>query len=190
MRVFVGVPLSAEVRDAALEMIDRLRRDVARLAPSSRISWTSADRLHVTVRFIGHVDDTAAATVAGVLAPPLRMRPFDVTVAGLGTFPPKGPPRVVWAGIDEGADTLDAVERLVSDRLMSAGIGREDRAYRPHVTLARVREAGGLRTMPVVGSLGDWACGTMRVDAITLFESRLSPKGALYVPLQRTSLLG
>lgn len=190
MRLFVAVPLADDVCAAVLECIDRLRRDAARRAPASRLSWNARERLHVTVRFIGAVDDDTAARVAGVLRPPLDLPPFDAFVEGVGAFPPAGPPRVVWAGIGGGADRLGDVERVVGDRLAAAGIAREDRPYRPHVTLARVRDAAGLRRRGWLDGCADVSFGTTRVDAITLFESRPSPKGPTYVPLQRTGLIG
>jgi 2'-5' RNA ligase len=150
----------------------------------------TAERLHITIRFIGHVDDTRADEIRAVLAPPLAMEPFNLTIAGVGTFPPKGSPRVVWAGLTGGSDQLMALESTVSERLAGAGVPREERPYNPHLTLARVRDAAGLRPAPFVGSLREISLGTTPVDAITLFESRLSPKGPTYVGLARTPLAG
>jgi len=76
----------------------------------------------------------------------------------------------------------------VSERLARAGIGAEERPYNPHLTLARVREAGGLRSVALLEGVGETTLGGTAVEAITLFESRLSPKGPTYVALQRTSV--
>ena len=124
-----------------------------------------------------------------MLEPPLDLNPFDLTVSGVGAFPPKGFPRVVWAGLTGGRDRLLTVERSVSERLAQAGVPREERPYSPHLTLARVRDAAGLRSVALVGDFREVSLGTTTVDAITLFESRLSPKGPTYVPLARTPLI-
>jgi RNA 2',3'-cyclic 3'-phosphodiesterase len=188
MRLFVGVEISADVAAALATLIERLRQRAVTLAPDSRMTWVTPERLHVTVRFIGHVDEAKAGAIIATLQAPFAGGGFRLTVGGLGTFPPKGPPRVVWAGLIEGVEKLKVLEAAVSERLARAGIDREDRPYSPHITLARVREAAGLRSIALLEDVGDVAAGSMHVDAITLFESRLSPKGPTYVAVQRTAL--
>ena len=190
MRLFVGIEISPAVITATIELIAQLRAASVRLAPRSRITWVTAERLHITIRFIGHVDDRRVEEIRAVLAPPLAMDPFNLAITGVGTFPPKGSPRVVWAGLTGGSDQLMAIESTVSERLERAAVPRDERPYSPHLTLARVRDAAGLRPTPFVGSLHDISLGTTSVDAITLFESRLSPKGPTYVALARTPLVG
>ena len=189
MRLFVGIEISPAAVNATTELIAELRAARTTLAPRSRIAWVTAERLHITVRFIGHVDDRRADEIRAVLAPPLALDPFDLTIAGVGTFPPKGPPRVVWAGLTVGSAELIAIESTVSERLVRAGVPREERTYNPHLTLARVRDAAGLRPASFAG-FGEIGLGTTSVDAITLFESRLSPKGPTYAALARTPLVG
>ena len=111
----------------------------------------------------------------------------DVTVEGVGGFPAKGPLRVVWAGLTEGRSGLLEVERAVSQRLETL-VPAEDRPYSPHLTLARVKDPAGLSRAMLFEGLTGRQFGTVPVDAITLFESRLSPTGATHVPLQRTAL--
>jgi len=190
MRLFVGIEISPAVITATIELIAQPRAASARLAPRSRITWVTAERLHITIRFIGHVDDMRVEEIRAVLAPPLAMDPFSLAITGVGTFPPKGSPRVVWAGLAGGREQLRAIESTVSERLERAGVPREERPYNPHLTLARVRDAAGLPPAPFVGSLHDISLGTTSVDAITLFESRGSPKGPTYVALARTPLIG
>ena len=148
----------------------------------------AADRLHVTVPFIGEVDEPRSTVMADALGPGLALAPFELTVEGVGTFPERGAPRVLWAGIGRGADALGAVEEHVSSRLERCGVPREVRPYRPHVTLARVREPGGLRAAAWLEGLTDCRFGPSPVNAITLFERRPSPQGHIYTALQRTPL--
>ena len=190
MRLFVGIEISQAVVAATLDLVAQLQAACSALAPRARPTWVTAERLHITIRFIGHVDDARVDQMRAVLEPPLTLDPFDLTIAGVGTFPPKGPPRLVWAGLAGGRDQLLALEPEVSERLAGAGVPREERPFNPHLTLARVRDAAGLRSAPFVGSLRGISLGTTSVDAITLFESRLSPKGPTYVALARTPLVG
>jgi 2'-5' RNA ligase len=190
VRLFVAVEIDATVAQRAAALGEALRRRAREAAPRARVTWVAADRLHVTVRFIGEVDERQATAIRAALAPRLELDAFDLVVAGAGAFPPKGPPRALFAGIAEGAEGLVAVEREVSARLVACGVPREDRAYRPHLTLARVREAAGLRSASLLEGAGAGTLGAMRADAITLFQSRLSPEGPTYEALQRTPLRG
>lgn len=165
-----------------------LRQRTAAMSPDARVTWIPPERLHLTVRFIGEVDEPRAAAIAAVLKSPLAVSAFELDFAGAEAFPARGAPRVLWAGIARGVEGLKALEREVSDRLTTCGVPPDDRAYRPHLTLARVREGSRLRRDPLFDGIGESRFGTMPVDAITLFHSRLSPKGPTYTPLQRTHL--
>jgi 2'-5' RNA ligase len=190
MRLFVAVELGEAVQQEAGRIVEELRRRAGKRSPRARVTWVAPERMHLTLRFIGEIADAAADGVIHALRAPLGLAPFDVDWKGLGAFPKSGPPRVLWAGIDRGCDELVAVEREVGARLDAVKIPREERPYSPHLTLARVREAAGLRSAVLFEGLADNALGTTRVDAITLFQSKLSPKGPTYVTLQKTSLRG
>jgi 2'-5' RNA ligase len=188
MRLFVAVDVGAQIAAAVTGLLEELRSRTQRLAPQARVTWISADRLHVTVRFIGHVDQLRAEAITAALDLPIPLSPFDLVVHGAGAFPPSGAPRVIWAGVSSGAGSLNEVAREVTARLAAAGVPPEDRPYRPHLTLARVRDAAGLKSRPLLDGLAHWPFGTTHVEAITLYESRLSPKGPTYVPLRRIAL--
>ena len=188
MRLFVAVEIDSAVAQEIADFSDELRRNAMSLAPGARMTWVRPDQHHVTVRFIGEVDAARAAALAAVLQPELAVKAFDMIVEGAGAFPPTGPPRVLWAGMTAGADALSALEQEVSERLAACGVEREDRPYRAHLTLARVRDASGLRSKPLFERVAGRRFGATRVEAITLFQSRTSPKGATYLSLQRTPL--
>jgi 2'-5' RNA ligase len=188
VRLFVAVEIDHSVRVALGAFSAVLRRKAQTLAPSARIGWVALEQLHITLRFIGEVDDDKAAAIAGALLMPLEAEPFDLDAAGAGAFPERGAPRVLWAGVEGGVEGLANIEAEVSRRLAACAIAREGRAYRPHITLARVRDAAGLRSTALFETRADLRFGTSRVEAITLFQSRTSPKGAVYTPLHRTSL--
>ena len=187
MRLFIGVEMNQSVQEATRDVIDDLRARSARLAPRAKITWSAPERLHVTIRFIGEADETKARAIRSALGPTIDAPVFDVTVEGVGAFPPKGPPRVFWAGLADGRTGLLEVEHAVSQRLETL-VPAEDRPYSPHLTLARVKEPAGLSRATLLEGLTERHFGTVHVDTITLFESRLSPEGATHVPLQRTAL--
>jgi 2'-5' RNA ligase len=190
MRLFVAVELDPAVAAAAAALAEELRARALRLAPRARITWIPAERLHLTVRFIGNADEAGVRAISDALAAPLQLTAFDMTISGAGSFPRSGKPQVLWAGVTAGRDGLLELEREVSTRLAGAGVAAEDRPHSPHLTLARIREAAGLRAAALLERMESRVVGTTRVAAITLFESRLSPKGPTYVPLQHAVLAG
>src|SRR5687767_4691147 len=101
--MFLACEMGAAVTQAADALIGELRARVVRLAPQARLTWVAKERLHFTVRFIGSVHAARLAAIGEALAPSLCHAPFDLVVAGVGVFPDRRPPRVVWAGLRSGA---------------------------------------------------------------------------------------
>jgi len=188
MRLFVAVDVGPAIAEAARELIDELQRRADERAPRARVTWVAPERLHITVRFIGEADETRSQAIRAALEPELDVHPFDVAVEGIGAFPGKGAPKVFWAGLTSGRDGLLEVERAVSARLERL-TPADRRGYAPHLTVARVKDAAGLASAALFEGLTTAVLGRVHVEAITLYESRLSPKGPTYVPLQRTALI-
>ena len=180
--------LDPAVVRAAADLGDALRERAQRLAPRARITWVAPERMHVTLAFLGELNEARTASLRAALTPPLTGTPFDMVVEGVGVFPASGPPRVIWAGIGAGRERLIDTAHQVSGRLSALELPIEER-FHPHVTLARVRDPAGLRRQALLEAQAG-AMGTTRVRAITLFESRLSPKGPTYVPVRTTAFQG
>jgi 2'-5' RNA ligase len=190
VRLFVAVEIGEKLAHGAAKLTEELQRRATAAASRAKVTWIPADRMHLTIRFIGEVDDGNASMVRKVLEPPLAVTPFSLTLCGAGTFPKSGAPRVVWLGVTDGREQLLCVERAITARLTPLGIPEEDRFYSPHLTLARVRDPAGLKSARLLDGLADHRIGTTLIDAITLFQSRLSPNGPTYTPMVRTPLGG
>jgi 2'-5' RNA ligase len=188
VRLFVAVELEAGVRAAAAAAGQDLR---ARLPREVDARWISEERLHITLQFLGDVSDTDVTSVVAALRAPYATRAFSIEVARLGAFPPSGAPRVFWLGVGPGAPGLAALQEEVASRLAPLGYARERRPFSPHLTIARVKEAGGrtdhAAVRQVLAELPAHA-GASLVTGVTLFHSRLSPKGASYEPVLRVPL--
>ncbi len=187
LRLFIGIETGARVAQGAGLLLEALRARVRETAPQARLTWIAPERLHVTVRFIGETDDPTLRAIETALSRPLGVPAFDLEIRGIGVFPPRGRPRVVWAGVTTGRDAIVAVAREIAARLDPILGPDEERGFIPHVTLARVRDAAGLSRRFAEG-LEAVPFGGTRVEAATLFESRLSPRGPAYVPLRRLVL--
>jgi 2'-5' RNA ligase len=143
--------------------------------------------LHLTLRFIGAADAVLTGTIRSVLERPIAVPAFALTIAGTGTFPPKRPPRVIWAGVTGDLDALRSVERELRARLDRLVSPEAERDYHPHVTLGRVKNPAGLRPAALLEGVTEAAFGVVQVGAVTLFESRLSSAGPTYIPLGQTA---
>ena len=192
MRVFVGVELAPAVKAAAAAAAAALRVELAGGDIRVRARWIAQDNLHLTLFFIGEVDDERLRNVQGALVPPFTAPAFDIALSGLGAFPPSGVPRVFWIGVRSGAEAMEALHAEVTGRLAAIGCEPEGRRYSAHLTVARVKDvqsrghASRIRRI-LAGLEAD--AGVSRISAVTLFHSRLSPKGSTYEPLLRVPLI-
>jgi RNA 2',3'-cyclic 3'-phosphodiesterase len=188
VRLFVAVDVGAEIQRTASQTIENLKRRTEQSAPHARVTWVKPEQLHLTLRFIGHVDTALADIIRAALVRPLRTPAFDLTITGTGTFPPGRQPRVIWAGITTGIDNLRLVEQEVSSRLDKLAPSTEERDYHPHLTLGRVKNPAGLRSATLLEGHESAVFGVVRVAAVTLCESRVSSSGPTYIALGRANL--
>lgn len=188
MRLFVAVELDDAVRREAARLAATLAGALERRGAGRRVSWVAPQNLHFTLRFLGEVDAPLAGAVVERLGPPLDVPPFDVALGGLGTFPPAGPPRVIWLGVAEGAERLAAVHREMSRRLEGLDLSREDRPFRAHLTLGRVKAPLGPEAKAILAGAQPLEESRCLVDHLTLFESRLLRSGATYSVMATTRL--
>jgi 2'-5' RNA ligase len=191
MRLFIGVELPEDIKAVAADAAERLRRKVQQAAPSLVARWVAPEQYHITLWFIGEVDDERGTTISGALGASSMLTPaFDLALAGYGAFPPSGPPRVFWIGVRAGAAGMARLYEEVGQRLAPLGFEPERRTYSAHLTIARVKDPGKGTSKTVREVLGRLSadCGMCRISAATLFRSRLSPRGAAYEPLLRVPL--
>lgn len=191
MRLFVAVDVPDDVR-AHAELVRR--RVIRAMAVADRgLRWVKSGQLHLTLRFIGEVDDDTGALVREVVAEGLPMPAFTVGVGRPGWIPGPARPRVLMLQLRSGAEQLRSLFSIVEHRLVDvASVAPEPRPFLAHLTLARVRDAERRRVAESAGLLTDamFADGPeFPVRAVTLYESQLSPEGPAYTPLAQGRLL-
>jgi 2'-5' RNA ligase len=149
------------------------------------VSWVAVENFHVTLKFLGEIDEARVAPVIEAFtAAVARHAPFTIDVGGLGAFPSATRARVLWAGIGAGAGALGALAATVETALAAIGFPREERAFSPHITLGRVRDPRRLPALAEALAAGAAArFGQVKVDEVALMRSDLSPRGARYTPL-------
>ena len=189
MRLFIGAELPEAVKEMAGQQLDEVQQRIRIAAPSASIRWVEPANLHVTLWFIGEVDETRANALRSSMQPAFATPRFDVKLEGLGAFPPGGPPRVIWIGVAVGREPLVALHGEIRDRLAPLGYEPEARPFSPHLTVARVKDIGpGAKAVRAVLADHPVALQAYSQAAVTLFRSRTSPKGAQYESLLRVPL--
>jgi 2'-5' RNA ligase len=119
----------------------------------------------------------------------VRVEPFLLPVEGVGTFPPKAPPRVLWIGVGSGHPRLHQLRQRLDDALLAAGlIDLDVRTFHPHVTLARCSESAAPAVTPWMHQHQDFSAPPFRVTAFDLCASELHPAGAVHTLVQRFAL--
>ena len=185
-RIFVAVALAP----ALLAAVSGMR---ARLAEAeSTLRWVPPENLHFTLKFLGGITPPQlAGVVAAAREVAARTQRFSIKLAGLGAFPSARRPRVVWVGVSSGADHLVALAEHLDVVLRPAHASREDRPFRPHLTIARVRDAAPVRDLSKeIDALRELEWGSQTVGAIRVMESHLRPSGAIYQPVEEVWLRG
>jgi 2'-5' RNA ligase len=189
MRVFVAVDVGDEMRAEVARVTAVIGEALAAAASPPRVTWVPPRALHMTLRFIGEVDEPEKARLAGLLATPISLAPFDVEWRGLGAFPSPRHPRALWMGIVAGAAELGRLEAQISRRIASSLAG-DAAPLRPHVTLGRVRTPGaGVDWIKLLQAI-DVRGVRSRVDRVTLYRSELSARGPHYTGLAHAPLVG
>lgn len=186
MRLFVAIDPSDEVRARLAAALNR----VSAIAPRAR--WVRPASLHLTLFFVGHVDDARVDQVAEAVGRATsRSPPLSFSVIGVGAFGRAPRPKILWAGITADAGALVALQAAVSEELVTLGFVAEDRAFAPHLTLARagVRD-GDVDLAAARAALEGLDAGASAVGEVVLYRSETPRGGAVYTPLIRAPLTG
>lgn len=187
MRLFIAVDLNDEARAAIAaeqKRIGAALRDVSR----SVLKWVRVEHMHLTLLFLGEVEEERARSVVDAVGEPIAAAPFELAFGGIGMFPPRGRPNVLWIGVTAGAAPTVALEQTLKQRIEGVGIDVEQRPFHPHLTLARWRESRERDRSHVEEVAGDRTIARVRVDHATLYQSRLGPAGPAYTELARANL--
>lgn len=140
--------------------------------------WVAPDQLHLTVRFIGEVDGALFRDIRDILSE-VSSASFSLQLKGVGYFPPRGAPRVLWAGLEK-SEPLQLLRKKVESALIRAGVAPEGRKFSPHITLARLKNSPVQKIANFLSGNGLFSQEPFQVEDFKLYSSVLSPKGAYH----------
>jgi 2'-5' RNA ligase len=176
MRLFMALDIPADIRARLTEYMERAR------ALASEARWARVEGLHVTLKFIGHVDDAAVEKIKAALSA-IKATPFEVKFTGVGFFPNPNAGRVFWTGVD-GGNSLPKLASTIDAAMEKLGIARETKHYHPHLTLARTNSRP-LRGLKPLLEEPTPQFGTMTAREFFLYQSQPQKGGSKYTKLER-----
>ena len=186
VRTFIAVELPQEIHDTLRRLQDVLRGSM----PDVR--WTKASNIHLTLKFLGDVQVSRLDAISEALRDVARQfSPFNMSLNGIGAFPNSRKPRIIWVGIDQGADELVQMAQKIDASMKRLGFPREKRPFRPHLTVGRIRRLEHPVVMTEalersdVGELGEFT-----VQRASFIRSQLDPAGSIYTTLADAPLGG
>jgi 2'-5' RNA ligase len=184
-RTFAAIELPGDIRDRIQQHINQLKSRV----PECNPGWTRVDNIHLTIKFFGNVDTNKISTICDAATRALTNFPrFKIAVGGTGAFPKPGQPRVLWIGIEDLGNHLAELQRKFENECAVAGFPKEDRAFRPHLTIARLKKPEGARRLAEVNNELGFEAMELNVSELVVFRSELSSEGSKYTVLSRHPL--
>ena len=176
MRSFIAVKISSAQRNKIAELIrDFRRRD-------TQVKWVRPENLHVTLKFLGEVDEKILPDLYNSLEKSLTNdQIFDFNLKALGCFPNVRRPRVIWVGIDRGANNLKALAAKVDNAMAEFGFEREKRGFSPHLTIGRVRDPQGVELVTGQFEKIRFETEPCLIDEVVFFQSILKREGPTYI---------
>ena len=184
IRSFIAIDLPQETRQGLTIIQEHLRQSRA------TVRWVKPGSIHLTLKFLGNVHPAQIDEIAAAAAQLVRDEPvFALCAAGLGSFPSQRNPRVIWVGIQGETERLARIQARLEKDLVPLGFAREQRKFRPHLTLGRLKDRGSRQALiEAMASLELPKFNSFDVAEIILYKSDLRPTGAIYTKLHRMPL--
>jgi RNA 2',3'-cyclic 3'-phosphodiesterase len=180
MRLFLAIELPQDVRDHLLNVRRRLEEALP------KISYTKFENLHLTLKFLGEVEKKKVAGISESLAM-IKPARIELQAAGMDCFPNRGPIKIVTSKLEGTLPPLRALVESIEQRCKFLGFEKEQRAYRPHVTIGRARPvlSAKFRAMAEEATADLWPGPSFAPAGFVMMESQLSPDGSKYTPVGR-----
>jgi 2'-5' RNA ligase len=184
-RTFCAIELSDRVREQLADHVKRLREAV----PDASASWSRPENVHLTLKFFGNVPTPDLTRISDAAARAAQQfSPFQIRIGGTGVFPRRSRPQVLWVGVEDSSGRLSDLQQQLEGEFALEGFAKEDRGYRPHLTIARLRRPEDARQLAEAHIQQKFSFVEVPVNEFVLFRSELSPKGSRYTPISNHRL--
>jgi RNA 2',3'-cyclic 3'-phosphodiesterase len=168
-RLFVAIDLPESIKHLLVDLDPQIRG----------VRWIEPDKMHLTLGFFADVLDDVDPTFREKLGA-IAFGAFFLPIIGVGTFPPKGEPKIIWIGVGRGHPHLFQLHKRVQEAALGAGLEPELRPFHPHVTVARCQRVSAQIVWKFLKANADLDAGMIRVDSFHLYSSKLTPAGPIH----------
>jgi len=185
VRLFWAIEIPDEIKSKLASVQEELKK------LDLHAKWVEKQNMHLTVKFLGETDASVVTDIKNSVLSALEgTSPFRISVSGFGTF--GNPARVIWSGIRDDDKKLFELHSKVDRALLSLGFEAEKRTFCPHLTLARLKSQRNIKLLrdKLANEIADSILGSFTVKDIKLFKSTLTPKGAIYEPVDLIEIKG
>jgi len=180
IRSFIAFDIESETVKKKLASVQNLLAQTG-----ADLKLVETQNIHITVRFLGDITPATAKKVFTEMQQ-VQFTPFKVQIKGLGAFPDLRYPRVVWAGITEGADQLKTIFNQLEPRLRSLGFAPDPKGFSPHLTIARVKTGRNKAQLAdFIAKNANYDFGAINAECLRLKRSNLTPRGPIYSTLKQ-----
>ena len=176
--IAIEVPLPLQAR------MGELQQELKRLAGD--IKWVRPGGIHLTLKFLGTVPKEILEKIALAVSPVISSKePFDLRIYGLGCFPSSRNPRVLWLGLDRGSEQVSSLQETIEKKTAAISLPSERRPFRPHLTIGRIRSLKGKGALAQAIEIDqNIEIGAFQAKEVILFQSELTPAGAVHTKLK------
>lgn len=178
MRLFIAIPMPEFVRNRLAELQQ----------PVDGVRWQETEKLHLTLKFLGDTESDRAQKLQSALDT-IDLPSFSIWMNGLGYFPQKGQPRVLWVGVKKN-EPLKQLYSEIEDQCTNLGFDPEKRSFKPHITIGRIKSVSKDEISAFIDEHKQFGIPEVQVNEFVLFESKLHPDGAQHCRLKTFSLKG
>ena len=185
--MFCAIDLPDVVRGRLEDHVSRLRKQV----PEVAASWSRVENIHLTLKFFGNVEVTQIQKISDAAERVAKQfSSFQIAVGETGVFPRPSRPQVLWIGVNDPSGQLASVQERFENECEAEGFAKENRAYRPHLTIARLRNPEGARRLADAHLEMRFEAIDLKVRELVVFRSELSPKGSKYTKISAADFRG
>jgi 2'-5' RNA ligase len=186
-RAFLAIEPPEDILQAMSGLQEKLKREI-----SGRISWTKPQGQHLTLKFFGDISTQDVKNICCAVQNRIALASsLNFKIEKLGVFPDARRPRVLWCGVTGDVEKLSVLQKQLDSDFGSIGFPGEDRPFRAHLTLGRIKDPSGLTGISeAMAKYGVFTAGEFSCKELILFQSRLLAQGAVYTKLAEFALGG
>ena len=185
IRAFLAIDPPEDILQAMSRLQEKLKREI-----SGRISWTKPQGQHLTLKFFGDISTEDVKNICSAVQNRVTSEPsLSLKIEKLGVFPGARRPLVVWCGVTGDVEKLSVLQKQLDSDFAGIGFPRENRPFRAHLTIGRIKDPSGLTGISeALTKYNAFAAGEFVCKKLILFQSRLTPQGAIYTKLAEFAL--